>query len=134
MNLQELERLLIEAQRALDQNMTHVAVRAIVAAKLMVQAEAATALDGVERGTGQTSRQMLAAPIGATFVVKDGMSDYAIQLSHMLGRGDLTIVWESAILRSTRTWGAVVVDHAVTLSEADAVRIANISINNRIVP
>ena len=70
-----------------------------------------------ERGTGRTSRQILEAPKGATFVWCSENLDYPKELSKILGRDDLRIVGPSW-LDNIKFMGkcSVTVDHAAELS------------------
>ena len=75
------------------------------------------------RGTGRTTRQMLAAPIGALFVsCHVGALDYDRRLARKHGREDLKIVPFSYI-NGRRYMGlklySVVVDHAARLSKEE---------------
>lgn len=67
-----------------------------------------------ERQSGRTTRQMQAAPQGATFVWCNNRYWYPRDLARRLGRGDLHVVpldW-LAYPRNLRRGGAVVLDHA----------------------
>lgn len=116
MNLQELERLLIEAHRALEDGALISSRNAIVTAKLMVQQEMATGPD-VMRGTGRTSLQMRFAPKNAMFVWGfDDSMFYPRALSRHLGRPDLVIVTPRMIESLWAPGTECVVDHAAVLT------------------
>ena len=75
------------------------------------------------RGTGRTTRQMLAAPQGAVFVsahVGTVSYDKALALKH--GRSDLKIVppvWLTGGRWVGLRFTGIVVDHAASLSEGE---------------
>lgn len=78
--------------------------------------------DPAPRKTGQTSRQMRAAPQWATFVCPSDAKFYYADLAVRLGRGDLTIVplyWLDRAFPRT-TGRALVIDHAARLNERQA--------------
>lgn len=72
-----------------------------------------------ERGTGRTTRQMLAAPFGALFVWANERVDYPKFLSCALERSDL-IIKSPRALEGGRLAGidypGVVIDHAALLT------------------
>lgn len=75
-----------------------------------------------DRGTGRTTRQMLAAPHGAVFVwCNNGSAGYARDLAQKHGRDDLKVVtpqWlEDGKWQGHRLTG-LIVDHAARLSAA----------------
>jgi len=80
-----------------------------------------------ERGSGRTSRQILALPEGGIFVCNTEQRRYAVDLARHLGRKDVLIVTPSWILEQ-RFMGirapAVVCDHACpdTMSTATCMR------------
>ena len=68
-----------------------------------------------DRGTGRTTRLMLEAPKGATFVWCGGSTHYAVDLSRHLGRTDLEIMplhWLRMESVMGRGFPGLVVDHA----------------------
>ena len=71
------------------------------------------------RGTGATTRAMMAAPKGAVFVWCNDKTDYAIRLARKIGREDLRIV--SPAWLEDRWHGldppGIVVDHAAQLTD-----------------
>ena len=75
--------------------------------------------DEMERRTGITTMQMLAAPSGAAFVWVNCATSYPRRLAHYLGRNDLRIVSPMQVshgaLRGLRL-SALVVDHAAKLT------------------
>ena len=71
------------------------------------------------RGTGETTRQMEAAPKGAVFVWCNGNADYPRLLARKIGRDDLQIQsprWLEERWRGITLTG-VVVDHAARLTD-----------------
>lgn len=70
-----------------------------------------------ERGSGRTTRQMLAAPKDAIFICA-GPSRYSKALARFLGRDDLKIYSPEVLERSMglRPTG-LVIDHAADLTE-----------------
>lgn len=78
------------------------------------------------RGSGQTSRQMIAAPIDALYIVGAGSNArYYDDLRRHLGRGDLRIENISRVVDGGHRIylgsliGGLVIDHAVMLSDHD---------------
>ena len=73
------------------------------------------------RQTGRTSRQMMEAPPGATFVWNNSMLDYPRSLAADLGRTDL-IIRPRSWLDPMRVRGlrglTVVLDHAIELDQS----------------
>ena len=88
----------------------------------------------MERGTGRTKQQMLAAPHGALFVWVNQHIDYPRALAYHIGRGDLQIVSPGWLERNTqgREFSGIVVDHAADLSEEQvyALHCARIKVPN----
>ena len=77
-----------------------------------------------ERGDGETSRQMLAAPQGAVFVWNNNHIAYAKALARRLGREDLVVVrleWLTGNAWRGTTLTGLVIDHAagLTVEQAD---------------
>jgi len=73
----------------------------------------------MERGTGETTRQMEAAPKGSVFVWCNGQTDYPIRLARKIGREDLQIkapTWLEERWIGLELTG-VVVDHAARLTD-----------------
>jgi hypothetical protein len=72
------------------------------------------------RNTGETTRQMQGAPIGAIFVVPhEGAMLYSRKLAHFLGRKDIqlvTIYDVEKVARGTRRM--IIVDHAFDVRDA----------------
>ena len=71
------------------------------------------------RQTGETTRQMEAAPQGAIFVWVNSRLDYTKALAKKLGRDDLEVVspeWLSSDSWRGRTLTGVIVDHAASLT------------------
>lgn len=64
------------------------------------------------RGTGRTSKQMLEAPIGATFVWCNHHLEYPRLLATSLGRNDLRIIPPPRDDNQLRGVASVVYDHA----------------------
>lgn len=81
--------------------------------------------DDGRRGSGRTTRQMQAAPIGSLFVWCTPRLDYPRHLARQLGRDDLRIVSPSVLdfgaerLRGWRGAPAIVLDHAFTDAPED---------------
>jgi hypothetical protein len=76
-----------------------------------------------ERGDGETSRQMMAAPKGSVFVWCNNRSDYAKALAKHLGREDLSVQrleWLNGDAWRGRTLPGLVIDHAAQLTEEQA--------------
>lgn len=72
-----------------------------------------------ERGTGRTSEQMKAAPLGSIFVWCNGSLHYPVMLARKLDRRDLHIVgldWIKSGRWHGRTLDGLVVDHASRLT------------------
>ena len=70
-----------------------------------------------DRQTGRTTRQMLAAPQGATFVWRNSRLSYPRQLASDLGRNDLIIrplSWLSFRNVRGRPFAYVDMDHSIT--------------------
>ena len=69
--------------------------------------------------TGQTTRQMQAAPLGAHYVWTFGLLDYPRKLADRIGRTDLVIVrpsfFEFHRWTEDKIYG-IVVDHAVVMN------------------
>lgn len=76
----------------------------------------------MDRGTGETTRQMKAAPNDAVFIWCNGALSYPKHLANQLGRNDLKIVGPEW-LTSDRWRGleltGIVVDHALTMSSRE---------------
>jgi hypothetical protein len=73
----------------------------------------------MERGIGETTQQMEAAPKGSVFVWCNGQTDYPIRLAHKIGREDLQIkapTWLEERWRGLELT-VVVVDHAARLTD-----------------
>lgn len=74
------------------------------------------------RGSGTSSRQMLDAPIGSVYIVKNiGTRAYFLDLANHLGRIDLDIQPASVLdghTLSGRELSGIVIDHAVDLTYA----------------
>lgn len=79
------------------------------------------------RGSGQTSRQMIAAPEYALYIVGGEDTNYFTKLAKNLGRGDLHIQKLAGILSGYRLrsrldgtiFGGMVLDHALTMSDGE---------------
>lgn len=73
------------------------------------------------RGTGRTTEQMRAAPIGAFFVWVNDRLEYPKDLSRSIGRTDLQIIRPSKLERHESFAGvrapAVILDHACQLTD-----------------
>ena len=68
-----------------------------------------------ERGTGRTSRQLMAAPRGAVFVCATWRHrDYVRQLAAHLGRGDLIVITRHTVMETCAAhgWPQLVLDHS----------------------
>lgn len=73
----------------------------------------------MERGNGETTRQMAAAPPGAIFIWCNSNLSYPVALAKHLGRTDLEIYspyWLESNRYRGREVSAVVVDHAAELT------------------
>jgi hypothetical protein len=124
MNLQELERLLREAQSHVNMGRPNAASKCLLAAQSIVLTEMGKmnlqpqdVLVAAERGTGRTSRQILDAPDSAYFIVP-GVVDYYRSLAQHLGRSDIRFVIACHVEYYRFELGAyIVVDHAVALTE-----------------
>lgn len=85
----------------------------------------------MDRGTGQTSKQMKEAPPRALFIWCNSQLDYAQRLAARVGRPDLLIKTPDILangaerLRGVRLSG-IVADHALRLTEeqSDALKFA----------
>lgn len=88
-----------------------------------------------DRGSGQTTQQMQAAPPGAVFVWCNTILHYPRDLARHLGRTDLRIVSPSWVSASQMAGGKtpIAVDHAayLTFEQRDAIRIATRSAEQR---
>jgi hypothetical protein len=81
------------------------------------------------RGTGQTTTQMKAAPIGALYVWCNHHTGYPRHLAQDLGRGDLQIVTPEWIFQGNWRgcdFSGKIVDHALDLSPGERDRFMNL--------
>lgn len=72
-----------------------------------------------DRGTGITTRQMQAAPLGAVFIWCNSALDYPRALARRTGRADLEVVapyWLDGDRWRGRNLTGIVLDHAAELS------------------
>jgi len=96
----------------------HENTRGVIYAFLIAEAERFRKV--MERATGETTRQMEAAPQGAIFIWCNGQLSYPIDLASKIGRSDLKIVspiWlegNSGYVGKRLT--GVVLDHAANLT------------------
>jgi hypothetical protein len=78
-----------------------------------------------DRQAGATSRQLQAAPHGAHFVWVNDTVSYPTRLARHLGRPDITVHprWVLSDPHRLRGLSALVLDHAVVLSDREAAQV-----------